>query len=100
MMIAVRIASSRSPGDTIDVRPSSRGSGSWRLTGMTVNRQLPEPRDEGRTSIVSPGDLDEAIRTAIIIGDLGANDNVLGSPFEKIEAFSDGVLEGLDACGT
>jgi hypothetical protein len=48
---------------------------------------------------VSPGDLDEAIRTAIIIGDSGNDDNVLGSPFEKIDAFSDGVVGGIDACG-
>ena len=59
-----------------------------------------QPRDERRTSVVSPGDLDEAIRTAIIIGDSAADDNVLGSPFEKIDAFSDGVIDGLTACGT
>jgi len=47
---------------------------------------------------VSPGDLDEAVRTAILIGDLGVDDNVLGSPFEKIDAFRDGVIGGLDAC--
>ena len=75
-------------------------TGAWVQTVIPIGRQLPQPRDERRTSIVSPGDLDEAIRTAIIIGDTGADDNVLGSPFEKIEAFSDGVIEGLDACGT
>ncbi len=46
----------------------------------------------------SPGDLDEAIRMAIIVGDTGANVNVVGSPFEKIAAFRVGVLGGLDAC--
>ena len=46
----------------------------------------------------SPGDLDEAIRMAIIVGDPGADVNVIGSPFEKIAAFRVGVLGGLDAC--
>jgi hypothetical protein len=46
----------------------------------------------------SPGDLDEAIRMAILFGDPGANVNSVGSPFEKIEAFRTGVLGGIDAC--
>ena len=73
-------------------------AGAWVQTVIPVNFRLPEPRDVGRTSVVSPGDLDEAIRTAILIGDLGANDNVIGSPFEKIDAFRSGVIGGLDAC--
>ena len=46
----------------------------------------------------SPGDLDEAIRMAILVGDNGANVDRVGSPFEKIAAFRVGVLGGLDAC--
>jgi predicted metalloprotease len=46
----------------------------------------------------SPGDLDEAIQMAIITGDQGANVDVVGSPFEKIDAFRSGVLGGLSAC--
>lgn len=46
----------------------------------------------------SPGDLDEAIRMAILVGDSGAGADVVGSPFEKIAAFRVGVLGGLDAC--
>jgi hypothetical protein len=65
-----------------------------------VGNKLPQPRAEGRSSVLSPGDLDEAIRTAIVIGDLGIDDNVVGSPFEKIDAFRSGVLGGLDACAT
>jgi len=53
--------------------------------------------DTGVTS--SPGDLDEAIRMAILVGDTGAADNVVGSGFEKIASFRAGVLGGLDACG-
>ena len=48
----------------------------------------------------SPGDLDEAIRMAILVGDEGANVDRVGSPFEKIDAFRAGVLGGLDACTT
>ncbi len=46
----------------------------------------------------SPGDLDEAIQTAILIGDPTAGTNKIGSSFEKITAFRVGVLGGLDAC--
>ena len=60
-------------------------------------------RDENGDGVLegvvsSPGDLDEAIQMAIIVGDEGANIDVIGSPFEKIDAFRAGVLGGLDAC--
>lgn len=51
---------------------------------------------DGITS--SPGDLDEAIQMAILEGDEGANVDRVGSPFEKIASFREGVLGGLDAC--
>ncbi len=75
-------------------------TGAWVQSVIPVNFRLPEPRNVDRTSVVSPGDLDEAVRTAILIGDLGASDDVLGSPFEKIDAFRSGVIGGLDACAT
>ena len=50
------------------------------------------------TALISAGDLDEAIQMAILTGDEGANVNVAGSPFEKIESFRVGVLGGFDAC--
>ena len=53
-------------------------------------------QDSGISS--SPGDLDEAIRMAILQGDDGANVDAVGSPFEKIAAFRVGVLGGLSAC--
>jgi hypothetical protein len=46
----------------------------------------------------SPGDLDEAIRIAILVGDIGINVDDVGSPFEKIGSFRTGVLGGLSAC--
>lgn len=75
-------------------------AGAWVKSVIPLDNGLPTPRAEGRTSVVSPGDLDEAIRTAIVIGDLGIDDNIIGSPFEKIDAFRSGVLGGLDACAT
>jgi predicted metalloprotease len=54
--------------------------------------------EEDTTVVSSPGDLDEAIRMAILLGDLGANVDQVGSAFEKIDAFRTGVLGGLDAC--
>ncbi len=46
----------------------------------------------------SPGDLDEAIRMAILLGDVGVNVDQIGTAFEKIDAFRTGVLGGLGAC--
>lgn len=76
---------------TGDITPDSTG---------TTPRQRDDDGDglpdTGITS--SPGDLDEAIRMAILVGDPGEDVNVVGSPFEKIAAFRVGVLGGLDAC--
>jgi hypothetical protein len=38
------------------------------------------------------------VQTAILFGDLDADDDVIGSAFEKIDAFRTGVLGGLAAC--
>ena len=74
--------------------------GAWvqSVTPDIETRALPQPRDPARQSSISPGDLTEAIQTAIIIGDPTFATNVLGSPFEKIGAFRSGVLEGPTAC--
>lgn len=81
-------------------------TGAW-VRDITPDRNGNTPRQGDRdgdgevdTVTSSPGDLDEAIRMAILIGDQGADVNVLGSPFEKIGAFRTGVLGGLDACDT
>ncbi len=60
--------------------------------------QLPQPRAADRTAMVSAGDLDEAIQTIIGTSDESSDDNVRGSLFEKIDAFRNGVINGLDAC--
>jgi len=48
--------------------------------------------------VLSAGDLDEVVVTAVILGDDASNTDVNGTAFEKIDAFRSGVLGGLPAC--
>ena len=48
--------------------------------------------------LLSAGDLDEAVITAIALGDETGSTNVNGTAFEKIDSFRNGVLGGLPAC--
>lgn len=73
-------------------------TGAWVKTVVPVNGVLPQPRSNDREVVVSAGDLDEAIQTVILLADLSSDDNILGSAFEKIDAFRQGVIGGLDAC--
>jgi predicted metalloprotease len=72
------------------------------FTGAWVRDITPDelglPTRDTTSVTSSPGDLDEAIRMAIIEGDETSTTDVVGSPFEKIESFRAGVLGGLDAC--
>ena len=72
------------------------------LVGMWARDILPfnenpivVPSEETPRVSLSPGDLDEAIRTALDIGDSYFG---LGSPFDKVDSFRKGVLVGSDAC--
>lgn len=47
---------------------------------------------------LSAGDLDEAVVTAVVVGDDTSDTDRFGTAFDKIDAFRDGVLGGLDAC--
>ena len=70
------------------------------LTGAWAGTLIPEnadPDDE-RGAYVEPGDLDEAIQAALVVGDDSSTDDLFGSGFEKIASFREGVLGGLDAC--
>jgi predicted metalloprotease len=69
--------------------------GSWALDMMP--RAL-RPGEEDNRGIISPGDLDEAVLAAISLGDPGFDDDRIGSAFEKIDSFRQGVLGGLDRC--
>jgi predicted metalloprotease len=48
--------------------------------------------------LLSSGDLDEAVSTAVALGDEASDTNVIGTAFEKIDSFRAGVLGGLSAC--
>jgi len=74
-------------------------TGGWVKTVTPVDFVLPQPRLATRDSVrISPGDLDEAIQTVLLLADPGIDDNVIGNAFEKIDAFRTGVIEGTDAC--
>jgi len=70
------------------------------LTGAWVAYIVPPIDFESRedTLQLSAGDLDEAIVTAIGRSDVSRDTNILGSAFERIDAFRIGVLGGLNAC--
>lgn len=48
--------------------------------------------------LLSAGDLDEVVQTAVLEGDTAGDMDVVGTAFEKIDAFRDGVLDGLAGC--
>ncbi len=69
------------------------------LTGAWAKDIVPPvPTDRKDQTVLSAGDLDEAIVTAIIHSDPKADTNVNGSAFEKVDAFRAGVLGGMQAC--
>jgi len=74
-----------------DITPDSRGR-----TARGEDTDGDGFQDVGISS--SPGDLDEAIRMAILEGDDGANIDVVGTAFDKIAAIRVGALDGLAAC--
>ena len=56
------------------------------------------PAPEDSPVYLSAGDLDEAIVTAVGRSDATSDTNVLGSAFEKVDAFRTGVQGGLNIC--
>ncbi len=70
--------------------------GAW-TADMLPGRALRPEEGESRGQ-VSPGDLDEAVLAAITVGDPGFGDDLIGSAFEKIDSFREGVLGGIPAC--
>ncbi len=69
------------------------------LTGVWTKDLIPPPAGElGEQLYISPGDLDEAVSTALIIGDPQLDSDQMGSAFEKIDNFRAGVLNGLPEC--
>ena len=71
------------------------------LTGAWVGFIIPPIPDTRENQLVlSAGDLDEAVITAIDRSDERVDTDVLGSAFEKVDAFRTGVLGGLNICRT
>lgn len=71
------------------------------LTGSWVGYIVPPiPASRVDQLVLSAGDLDEAVTTAIDRSDEHTDTNVLGSAFEKVDAFRTGVLGGLNVCRT
>ena len=76
------------------------------LTGVWAGDILPTaenlaetvPENVSRISL-SAGDLDEAIRMAIYLGDETADTDRMGTAFDKVDAFRQGVLYGPTGCG-
>ena len=69
------------------------------LTGFWTHSLVPtETTPADQPLVVSPGDLDEAVSTALLIGDSSFGTDAMGSAFEKIDAFRAGVLGGLTEC--
>ncbi|HEY5874651.1 MAG TPA: neutral zinc metallopeptidase [Ilumatobacteraceae bacterium] len=71
------------------------------LVGAFARSTLPvefNPNRSKTDTSLSPGDLDEAVTTAVEVGDDSTDTNEFGSPFEKIDAFRTGVLGDFQAC--
>ena len=77
-----------------------RGLASDCLTGAWIgSAQLDDDFDDSAHQMfISPGDLDEAVQTALVLGDDGIQDDVSGSAFERVAHLRLGVLNGLPAC--
>jgi predicted metalloprotease len=67
------------------------------LTGVWTSGLTPMAAAEGQAEI-SPGDLDEAVRAALVAGDPDADVDRNGVAFDKISAFRTGFINGLTAC--
>ena len=70
------------------------------LTGAWVAYIVPPIDFETREDSLqlSAGDLDEAVVTAIGRSDVSADTNIVGSAFERVDAFRKGVLGGIAVC--
>ncbi|MBJ8346288.1 neutral zinc metallopeptidase [Antrihabitans sp. YC2-6] len=66
-------------------------AGSWTASVVLRNRA------ESSTYTISPGDLDEAIKALLIFRAAGDADRQ-GAGFTRVEAYRDGVINGVDAC--
>ena len=67
-------------------------------SGQVDENGFPVANNPNQAILLSSGDLDEAVSTAVALGDDAADADVIGTAFEKIDSFRAGVLGGLSAC--
>jgi predicted metalloprotease len=73
--------------------------GSWLVDIVPVSgTDPPEATNPSQEILLSAGDLDEVVLTAVLLGDASTTTDQVGTAFEKIDAFRTGVLEGLAGC--
>jgi hypothetical protein len=58
----------------------------------------PTATNPAQEILLSAGDLDEVVSTAVLEGDEASTSDIRGTAFEKIDAFRTGVLGGLPGC--
>lgn len=100
--MAVGYLFSNAYSEAVQVALGSNSTGETRallngcLTGVWAAWTLPTNAEQ--TLVLSAGDLDEALITAIIRSDPTTDTDVNGSAFEATDAFRAGVLGGVEEC--
>lgn len=69
------------------------------FTGAWAGQVAADTLNRTGTVALSPGDLDEAITSFLILNN-DANTDVTGTAFERVTAFRDGFFNGLSQCET
>ncbi len=74
------------------------GAIDWADSGPSAPSIPTLPGLADRTATMSPGDLDEAVQTALVLGDETMSENVEGSAFEQVAWLRIGVLDTAATC--
>ena len=74
------------------------GAIDWPAAGPSAPTIPTLPGLSERVATMSPGDLDEAVETALVLGDETMSDNVEGSAFERVAWLRIGVLDTAATC--
>lgn len=99
---AVQVALQSSLGGEKRVLLNDCLVGAWIVdivpSGQFTTDGFPIANNPNQEILLSSGDLDEAVITAVLLGDEASNTDQVGTAFEKIDSFRNGVLGGLGAC--
>ena len=74
------------------------GAIDWADSGPSTPSIPTLPGLPDRTATMSPGDLDEAVQTALVLGDETMSEDVEGSAFEQVAWLRIGVLDTAATC--